>query len=433
MPDLELIAPESRKHHVEDRGISKCDSPDANSRRLERRGTSTTIPTSANQSSNAIAFLTAMPRLAASVVADAGGAAARMSMAAVARDVLRQPAAAAQRRVGLGTRDKEGTSLLQDRQDMQAGKIHVTAILEALTPDRIAVAVAALNEIEVEARRMERQWSLKRERARYDAERARRQYDAVEPENRLVARSLERNWKARLRRADYIEQEYEAWRREQAVSVSDSDRREVLGLGEDLPRLWHTATTTPAERKQIVRLVINDVVLDQKRRRGYVWIKIVWQTGAVSEHWLQRNVRGYADHADQDKLRRRIVEFNRLQKTDSEIATVLNTEGFRTAHGPPFSGAMVHQLRKRWKIPTVKIKGTRANPPRWSDGSYSVQGAAAAIGITPQVIFDWLRKGRLRGKQVAKGMPWQIALSPEEAAQLRAKVRRTNRFAREAS
>src|SRR5271166_7096408 len=152
-------------------------------------------------------------------------------------------------------------------------------ILEALTPDRIALAVAALGAIEAESRTMERQWTLKRERARYDAERARRQYDAVEPENRLVARSLERVWEERLRRVDQVEQEYEAWRREQAVSVSDSDRREVLGLGEDLPRLWHAATTTPAERKQIVRLVINDVVLDQKRRRGYVWIKIVWQTG----------------------------------------------------------------------------------------------------------------------------------------------------------
>jgi hypothetical protein len=80
-------------------------------------------------------------------------------------------------------------------------------ILAALTPDRIALAIAATGEIEEETRAMERQWSLKRERARYDAERARRQYDAVEPENRLVARSLERVWEERLRRADKTEQD----------------------------------------------------------------------------------------------------------------------------------------------------------------------------------------------------------------------------------
>lgn len=306
-------------------------------------------------------------------------------------------------------------------------------ILTALMPDRIELAVAALGEIEQETRAMERQWSLKRERARYDAERARRQYDAVEPENRLVARSLERVWEERLRRMDQIEQEYSVWRREQAVSISDGDRREILALGEDLPRLWHAATTRSADRKQIVRLVIKEVTLDQKRRRGYVWIKVVWQTGAVSEHWLQRGVQSYAQHADQDRLRQRIAELNGQQKMDGEIADILNEEAFRTAHGPPFSGNMVHLLRKRWNISTVKINGTAVNPPKWPDGSYSVQGAAAVIGITPQTIFDWLRKGWLTGKQLAKGMPWQIPLSPEQATALRACARHTTRLTREAS
>ena len=306
-------------------------------------------------------------------------------------------------------------------------------MLAALAPDRIALALAALGEIEQEARLLERQWSLKRERARYEAERARRQYDAVEPENRLVARSLERVWEERLRRVDQIEQEYDAWRREQAASISENDRRAILALGEDLPQLWHAATTTSAERKQIVRLVITEVTLDQKRRPGHVWIRVVWQTGATSEHWLQRTVQGYAQHADEDQLHRRIVELNRLRKIDGEIAAILNEEGFRTAHGPPFSGNMVHVLRKRWQIPTVKINGTAPNPPRWPDGTYSVHGAATAIGITPQIIFDWLRKGKLSGEQIAKGMPWRIFLSPEVAAELRARVRRTTRSTREAS
>jgi hypothetical protein len=296
-----------------------------------------------------------------------------------------------------------------------------------LTPDRIALAVAALGEIEEETRALERQWSLKQERARFDAERARRQYDAVEPENRLVARSLERAWEERLRRADHVEQGYSAWRRNRSIPVSNVDRQEILALGEDLPRLWHAATTRSADRKQIVRLVIKDVTLDQERRRGYVWIKVIWQTGAVSEHWLQRGVQGYAQHADQARLRQRIAELNGLQKMDGEIANILNKEAFRTAHGPPFSGKMVHCLRKRWQIPTVKINGTAANPARWPDGSYSVKGAAAAIGITPQVIFDWLRRGWLTGKQLAKGMPWQIVLSPDQAIELRARVRRTSR------
>jgi hypothetical protein len=306
-------------------------------------------------------------------------------------------------------------------------------ILEALMPDRLALAVAALGEIEKETGALERQWSLKRERARYDAERARRQYDAVEPENRLVARALERAWEERLRRTEQVEQEYNAWRREQAVSISEGDRQEILALGEDLPRLWNAVTTTAADRKQIVRLLIKEVTLDQKRRRGFVWIRIVWQTGATSEHWFQRTVQSYTQHADQERLRRRVAELNALQKMDGEIAAILNDERFRTAHGPPFSAKMVHLLRKRWRIPTVKINGKEANPQKWSDGSYSVQGAAAILGLTSQTIFDWLRKGWLTGTQLAKGMPWQISLSPEQAKALRARARRTTRFNREAS
>jgi len=306
-------------------------------------------------------------------------------------------------------------------------------LLQALTPDRIALAVAALGELEAEAQGMERQWSLKRERARYDAERARRQFDAVEPENRLVARSLERAWEERLRRVEQIEQEYHSWRREQGVSVADGDRQEILALGEDLPRLWNATTTTSADRKQILRLVVKEVTLDQKRRRGHVWIKIVWQTGSTSEHWFQRTVQSYVQHADQDELRQRVAELNGLRKMDGEIAAILNAEEYRTAHGPPFSGKMVHLLRKRWQIPTVKINGEEANPPQWPDGSYSVQGAAALLGITPQTIFDWLRKGWLRGQQLARGMPWQISLSPQQAEALRGRVRRTNRSNGEAS
>lgn len=121
-------------------------------------------------------------------------------------------------------------------------------LLEALTPDRLVLAIAALGEIENEARALEHQWSLKRERARYEAERARRQYDAVEPENRLVARSLERVWEDKLRQVEQIETEYESWRRQQPVSLAAADRGQILSLGEDLPRLWNAASAVSASR-----------------------------------------------------------------------------------------------------------------------------------------------------------------------------------------
>jgi DNA invertase Pin-like site-specific DNA recombinase len=304
-------------------------------------------------------------------------------------------------------------------------------LLDALAPDQIALAVAAVGQLEAESRALEHQWGLRRERARYEAERARRQYDAVEPENRLVARSLERVWEEKLRRAEAVEQAYEAWSGAQAGALADAECAEVLALAPDLPRVWRAATAE--ERKRMLRLVVREVALDQTRERGLVWMRVTWQTGGTSEHRLRRSVQGYAHYAGAGRLERRIRELNGAGMMDREIAAALNSDGIGTAHGTPFSGENVHLCRKRWGIPTVKINGVDANPPRWPDGSYSVQGAAAALGVTPQTVFKWLRKRRLDGRQLTKGQPWQITLLDDQIAKLAAQARRTSRSTKEAS
>jgi hypothetical protein len=293
--------------------------------------------------------------------------------------------------------------------------------------------VAAVGQLQEEARQLEKQWALRRERARYEAERARRQYDAVEPENRLVARSLERAWEEKLRAVEAIEQEYERWRREEPLVLSDADRADLQGLGENLPRVWHAATTTATERKRLLRFVVREVILDQKRAAGQVWLKILWQTGATSEHSLQRRVHTYRDYSDLERLRRQVTALNGAGKMDKEIAAALNREGFVAARGCAFKGENVWLLRRRWGIPTVKINGISANPPRWPDGTYSIQGAAAALGITPQTVFDYLARGLVTGRQLAKGQPWQIDLADDQIIQLRARVRHTRRSRRKAS
>ncbi|ESZ18452.1 hypothetical protein X734_33080 [Mesorhizobium sp. L2C084A000] len=190
--------------------------------------------------------------------------------------------------------------------------------------------------------------------------------------------------------------------------MNEPDRE---ALGEDLPGIWHSPSTTAAERKGILRLIVCEVVLDQKRFQGQVWFKILWQTGATSEHSLQRRVHTYGDYADLERLRRRVIELNAASKMDKEIAATLNTEGFVAARGCAFKGENVWLLRTRWDIPTVKINGTSANPDRWPDGTYSVQGATAALGVTPQTVFDYLARGWIEGRQLTKGQPWQIGLS----------------------
>src|SRR5206468_10454958 len=123
-------------------------------------------------------------------------------------------------------------------------------VLDALVPDQIEIALAAAGQLEQESRQLERQWVLRVERARYEAERARRQYDAVEPENRLVARSLERAWEEKLRVVEAVAQQHARSRPGEPLAISDTDRTGLQALGENLPRIWHASTTSAAERKR---------------------------------------------------------------------------------------------------------------------------------------------------------------------------------------
>ena len=330
-------------------------------------------------------------------------------------------------------RDQRASALCQEVRALPVDELIERVLLEALAPDQIAIALAAMGELEQEDRHLERQWTLRRERARYEAERARRQYDDVEPENRLVARSLERAWEDKLRAVEAIEQEYVRWRSEGPLVISAADRAQLQKLGENLPRVWHAETTSAGDRKRILRLVMRDVVLDAKRLRGQIWLRIGWQTGATSEHRLQRRVHTYRDYIDIERLRKRIAELNAAGKMDNEIAAILNREGFVAARACAFKGENVWLLRTRWGIPTVKINGVAPNPARWLDGTFSVQGAAAALGITAQTVFKYLDRGLLSGHQLTKGQPWQIKLTDDQIDLLRARIRRTRRSNKEAS
>ncbi len=252
----------------------------------------------------------------------------------------------------------------------------------------------------------------------------------VEPENRMVARSLERQWEEKLRGVEEVEHAYQRWSTQQQLVITPADRQEILALGENLAQVWRAPTTTNADRKTMLRLVIRDVIVDNKREHGRVWFRINWQTGATSEHWLTRRVQSYAEHPQLEHLRRRVRELNAAQKMDEEIAMILNEEGVRPSRGLAFSGGLVWMVRQQWQIPTVKENGKEANPLRWKDGTYSVEGVASAVGVILGTVYKWVRERRVDAEQLAKGMPWKIKLTDEQIASLREYVKRVRRIKR---
>lgn len=304
-------------------------------------------------------------------------------------------------------------------------------VLQALEPDQIALALAGLRELGKEHEALKRQRELHLQRLEYEAERARRQYDVVEPENRLVARNLETLWEQKLRALEKAKQEHQSWLGEQRLELSAADREQILALGADLPRVWHASSTTAAERKQIVRYIVKQVTVDQKRQPGRVWFKVVWQTGATTEHWYPRRVCSYREHADAQRIQQRVRELHAEGKLDDEIAEILNTEGLQTSKKGPFSHHVVWFLRRRLGLRAAKQNGVL--PARWEDGAYTVRGAAEAIGVYPGTIHTWLRTGRVHGEQPRRGTPWRISLAEKDIERLRRYVERARRSRREVS
>src|SRR4051794_19455959 len=195
-----------------------------------------------------------------------------------------------------------------------------TQVLAALEPAALELSLAAADDLQQERARLHRVRQQELERARYEADRARRQYDAVEPENRLVARELERRWEEALKEQRRLEEEYARFCRSQPSGLSTAEREQIRSLAQDLPALWQAPGTTAADRQRIVRLLIEEVVVAVQGDSERVEVAIRWAGGCWSRHELVRPVRRYEQLADYGRLLTRIDELRKTGLTLAQVA-----------------------------------------------------------------------------------------------------------------
>lgn len=294
--------------------------------------------------------------------------------------------------------------------------------LEAMQPARLQVSIAALEQVEARAQQIDQQWQLRIERARYEADLARRRLFAVDPENRLVARNLERDWNEKLAEIERLEREYATSPRPTALLVSPETRERILALAQDMPVIWHASTTTRIERKQLLRFLVKDVTLT--KRKTTIHIGIRWQTEALTELEIPN---------PQQAQRTSPAVVNRVRElapthTDCQIAALLNQEGVTTHTGKPFTDDRVQWLRHSYEIPTGCPEAPWACPNgQRGDGRYSTRAAAKLLNVSESAIGNWCLSGRLDSVQSIPGGPRWIKLTTEMITQLRKPVRRSRR------
>lgn len=278
--------------------------------------------------------------------------------------------------------------------------------IAALEPARLAATLAAAERLEMDRQGALKQWQLDVERASYSASLAERRYRAVDPDNRLVARGLERAWEESLAALEAAKAELARREQERPRVLSQSERDNLADLGPDLATVWEASTTAPRDRKELLRALIEEVVIKVEREKSSVHITLRWKGGTLSELDLTLPKRKATVRTDEDTVA--LVRRLAVHYPDTVIAGILNRQGRRTAHGHRFETNRVKSLRQHWKIPGFEPKDDPA------EGELlNIRHAAAALGVAPSTIHRLLNDGIIAGEQLTPGAPWRIRLTDD--------------------
>ncbi|HEX5747207.1 MAG TPA: recombinase family protein [Archangium sp.] len=268
--------------------------------------------------------------------------------------------------------------------------------LEAVQPPEVELGLAVAREVERQAQQLHQQWKLRLERTRYEAQLAERRYKAVDPDNRVVARTLETEWNDKLRELQELESEYQQVLRRQKLELTEEDRRRILALSKDLPRVWDAPSTTNAERKNLLRILVQKVALSPTEMpKGMTRVQVVWVTGAVSDFTVPRRT-GFHTRKNPPEAIELISRLFKQKKTDAQIVAELNQLGLRSGANIPWNKRTVARVRSRKGLRHLPMSvGTGQQPARRADGLYSVRGVAERFNVSEAIVRYWMKRGWL--------------------------------------
>jgi excisionase family DNA binding protein len=284
-------------------------------------------------------------------------------------------------------------------------KAIAAAFLEAVTPAGIRASAEAVEELERAHEQRLAGQRLAVEQAQFEADRAQRQYDACEPENRLVARTLEGRFEAALGELESERRKLAELDSRRPEPLTSAERQALGRIATDLPRLWAAETTSDRDRKELLRTLISEIVVTVTEAPRRAEVEICWEGGARTQltvPLIHRGVESTRTPDDTVDLIRRLA----AHTNDRQIAAILNKQGRRTGTGLPFTDPRVKFLRQK--------HGIRAAPPPDTESNlFTIAQAASELGVNHTTIYRWLRAGLLPGEQTTVHAPWRIRLTNE--------------------
>jgi len=282
----------------------------------------------------------------------------------------------------------------------------VTASLfDVLSPIGLEASVKAISKINSKSKAVRRQRELELEQARYEALRAKRQYDAVDPDNRLVAATLEKDWNDALIKVAELEKEISALT-EIAPPLSVEEENEIRELSQDLPRVWNHPRSSPDLKKRIIRTVIKEIVVYLKDKK--IKLVIHWNGGDHTELEVLKNKSGESPLRTDVGTKKIISELTRIMP-DKHIVAFLNRIGKSTAKGHTWNPVRLRAFRSNNDIPAYN------EGERQQRGEFTIHEASLKLGIGKTKVWRLIQHKILPAKQICTGAPWIISKNDLES------------------
>ncbi len=275
----------------------------------------------------------------------------------------------------------------------------VRLALRALAPAALEVSLQVAADWKKERGKVEAQWQYRLQRADYEVDRARRQYDAVEPENRLVCRSLESAWEQKIRAARELREEYERFLQGQPKLLTTDEQEAIRRLADDLPALWRAATTTDVDRKAILRQILDKVVIKIEGKSEWVEAWLHWAGGHQTYTRFHRPVASMKQLADWPLIRERMLVLKKEGRTAQEIAGQLNREKRISPHVKPFTATTVRAALSRFDLTDV-CRRVSNDKFTLKEGEWYIPDLARELGVRRYVVSAWIHKGKLIARQI---------------------------------
>jgi DNA invertase Pin-like site-specific DNA recombinase len=288
-------------------------------------------------------------------------------------------------------------------------------VLRALEPAALELSLRASEDVERERHRRHEQWRLRLERARQEAARAERQYQLAEPDNRLVARTLEARWEEALQRQRQEEEEYDRFLAQQPASLSPDERQRIRSLSENISQLWNDTGTSVIDRKQIVRCVVQQVIISVDRTTELNDVTIVWQGGMTTSHQIPRPVMSFEQLKDYRRLTARIRELHAAGLHHFQIAERLNREGFM----PPrrrgvFTKSGIGDLIRR-----LGLAGELFREDLLQRNEWWIPDLARELAVIAVKVHYWVKRAWIHYRRTPSGKHLIVWADQDELRRLR--------------